>query len=216
MRTFNIDKINLDKLISNGFIINNNTYIYKKDIIDNKFKVIIEINNKMTSKVIDNKTNEEYLMVDIEGASGNYVGKIKEEYENTLNEILKFISNKHNYSHKLTTIINYIKDTYQDKPEYLWKSTPNAAAIRNQNNNKWYAVIMEVIGSKLGLDSNEEIEVINVRYQKNRTNEIIDNLNIFPAWHMNKSSWISININSELDIEIIYSLIDNSYDLSKK
>ena len=215
MRTFQID-INKNKLLDYGFKLLNDVYYYEENIIDSKFKVLIEINKNMISKVIDNKTNEEYLMVDVKNATGNYVGMIREAYEKVLNNTILAITNAHQHSNKLIMIIKYIKDNYHDKPEYLWNKTPNTAVIRNKNNNKWYFLVMQISASKLGLNNENEIEIINLRYQKNKTNEIIDNINIFPAWHMNKSSWISINLNSNLALEIIYSLIDNSYELTKK
>ncbi len=217
MKKRRLDNINYDKLVTYGFILKNDIYYYEKDILNNKFKIVVEIKDEMASKVIDKTLNEEYILVDVESATGNYVGKVREEYDSILSEIINTCTKKEIYkSQKLKTVLEYIKRTYNDKPEFLWKNVPTAAAIRNKMNNKWYMVIMSVVGSKIGLDSNEEIEIIDIRYNKDRTNEVIDNVNIFPAWHMNKKSWITINLNSELDNEIIYSLIDNSYDLSLK
>lgn len=217
MKTRKLDNINYNKLLEYGFIFKDNIYYYEKDILYNKFKVLIEINDEMISKVIDKALNEEYILVDVESATGNYVGKVKEEYNNILSDIINTCTKKDIYKSKqLKEILKYIKNTYNDKPEFLWKSSPNAAAIRNKKNNKWYIVIMPVIASKIGLESNEEIEIIDIRYQKDKTEEIIDNVNIFPAWHMNKKSWITINLNGSLNNEIIYSLIDNSYELSLK
>lgn len=217
MKTRKLDNINYNELLEYGFILKDKTYYYEKDILNNKFKVLIEINDEMISKVIDKALNEEYILVDVESATGNYVGKVKEEYNNILNDIINTCTKKDIYKSKqLKEVLKYIKDTYNDKPEFLWKSSPNAAAIRNKKNNKWYMVIMPVIASKIGLESNEEIEIIDIRYQKDKTEEIIDNVNIFPAWHMNKKSWITINLNGNIENEIIYSLIDNSYDLSLK
>ena len=217
MKTRKLDNINYNKLLEYGFILKDNTYYYEKDILNNKFKVLIEIKDEMISKVIDKALNEEYILVDVESATGNYVGKVKEEYNNILNDIINTCTKKDIYKSKqLKEVLKYIKNTYNDKPEFLWKSSPNAAAIRNKKNNKWYMVIMPVIASKIGLESNEEIEIIDIRYQKDKTEEIIDNVNIFPAWHMNKKSWITIKLNGNIENEIIYSLIDNSYELSLK
>ena len=75
---------------------------------------------------------------------------------------------------------------------------------------------MVINSSKLGLNTDELIEIIDIRYQKDKTEEIIDNISIFPGYHMNKKSWITIILNNSLNNEIIYSLIDNSYELSLK
>lgn len=92
----NLDKyfenknIEYDKLLEYGFILNNNNYIFDKNINNNNFKVVVEISQtKKTSKVLDLSINNEYLLVDIKDSVGNFVGKLKEEYENILNDIIK-------------------------------------------------------------------------------------------------------------------------------
>ncbi len=217
MRTRKINEINYKKLLDYGFILNDNIYYYEQNILSDKFKVVIEIKDDLKSKVIDNTTLDEYILVDVDSASGNYVGMVKDEYERLLLDIINTCTKKEIYKSKqLKDVLKYIKKTYKDNPEYLWKNSPSTAAIRNKKNNKWYLVIMVINSSKLGIDKNEEVEVIDIRYQKDLSSAIIDNVNIFPGWHMNKKSWISILLDGTLDNEIVYSLIDNSYDLSEK
>jgi len=216
MRAKKISNINVKALLDYGFIKNDNIYTYETNILNNKFKVLVNISDKLESKIIDNLTNEEYILVDIDTATGNYVGKIREEYENILSDIINNCTSNNKYESKQTyEIINYVKNTYHDSLEYLWKNNDKTGVARNKNNNKWYLVVMIIKAFKLGLESDEEIEIIDIRYQKDKVEEIIDNKSIFPAWHMNKRSWVTIILNSELNSEIIYSLIDNSYELSQ-
>ena len=42
--------------------------------------------------------------------------------------------------------------------------------------------------------------------------ELIKNNGFYKAYHMNKKSWISVILDNTLDNEIIYSLIDQSYN----
>ena len=63
--------IDYDKLIKYGFTNDNNKYFYEENILDDTFKVIIEINNSnITSKLIEIELNDEYLMVDNQDATG--------------------------------------------------------------------------------------------------------------------------------------------------
>ena len=216
MRTREV-KINIKKLLDYGFILKDDYYYYEKNILNNKFKVVITFKDKLYSKVIDNKLNEEYFRVDESDATGNYVGEIRTLYEDIINDIVNSTSINEKYHYKqMRDVIKYIKNTYGDSPEYLWKNDFKTGAIRNKNNKKWYTLIMVINSSKLGLKEDKEIEVINIRYQKDKTEEVIDNKNIFPAWHMTKRSWITILLDGTLDNEIVYSLIDNSYSLSAK
>ena len=217
MRTIKLDKINKNALIDYGFKLDNNIYYLSKNIFNDKFKVKIKIDDNLESVVIDNNAGVEYILVDVEDAVGSFVGTIKEEYQSLLDDIIKKCTINEKYQYKQTRdVIKYIKKTYHNIPEYLWKNDNLTGAIRNSINNKWYGLIMVIPASKLGLDSNDLIEVINVRYQKDLTDEVVNNKSIFKAWHMNKKSWITIVLNGELANEIVYSLIDNSYNLSSK
>ena len=51
---------------------------------------------------------------------------------------------------KREEIFEYVKKQYGTIPEYLWKSSPKSAILRHKNG-KWYAAILRVEKSKLGL-----------------------------------------------------------------
>ena len=218
MRKKDIDNINYKKLVNYGFTLKDKNYSYEKNILNDKFKVVIEVNDtNLASMVIDNKTNLEYVLVDVDNAYGNYVGSVRIEYESLVNDVIsKCFDNKKYHSKQMNDILKYIKNNYHDSVEYLWKNDVLDGAVRNKNNKKWYVLVMVINSSKLGFDGKDELEIINVRYQKDHTNEVVNNINIFPAWHMNKKSWITIVLNGSLDNEIVYSLIDNSYNLTIK
>lgn len=214
MRTINFEnrKIDYDKLIKYGFTYKE-TYHYETKI-DN-FKVIVDIkNNKGYSKIIDIETNDEYILVDVIKASGDFVGNIKEKYENVINDIIDKCSDIDFFQSKYAKkVIQYIKDKYDDDLEYLWEKFPNNAIWRNKHNSKWYGLIVSLPGTKIGLESDELIDIIDLRYQKDNIDEIIDNKKIFAGYHMNKKGWITIILNN-MDIKEIYKFIDNSYNLS--
>ena len=52
---------------------------------------------------------------------------------------------------KKEEIFEYVKKQYGTVPEYLWAQSPDNAVLRHKNG-KWYAVVMTVEKSKLGLD----------------------------------------------------------------
>ena len=217
-KQFKNRKIDFDKLLDYGFIKSNHKHLYEKNICDDSFKIIIEISAlTKISKVIDLNLNEEYILVDVESASGEFVGRVKEEYESVLNDFIEKCSIKDIFkSNQAKLLIKYIKNKYNDDLEYLWKNFPNDAISRNKENNKWYGLLMIIEENKLGIDSNKLIEIIDLRYQKEKIDEIIDDKNIFRGYHMNKNSWITIKLDESVEIKKIYELIDNSYELSLK
>lgn len=207
MRRYDNKNINYDKLVSYGFILEGNNYIYNKKIHNDEFNVIISvINDVITSKVIEVDSNEEYILVDT-SSTGSFVLELNKEYEEVINDIFNKCLDKYDLSDE---VIFYIRIKYGDELEYLWEKFPSYAVVRNKKNKKWYALIAKIEKNKLIGESKELVWVLNLRCDR----VIVDNVNIFPGYHMNKKSWISINLCGNIDIEEVYNLIDRSYLLS--
>ena len=204
------------KLINYGFKMYDNKYMYSEKICNNQFEMIVEIkDNLVTSKLIDLVDEEEYVLVDVQDSIGEFVGKVRQQYEERLDDIINNCTEKEVFKQKQTKqIIKYIREKYNDELEFLWEKYDDAAIWRNKQNNKWYGLLMIITEDKLGIDSNKIIEVLDIRYQKEESQKIVDNKKIFPGYHMNKKSWITIKLDNTVATEKIKELIDNSYNLS--
>lgn len=109
-------------------------------------------------------------------------------------------------------IFEYVKKQYGTIPEYLWSSSPDSAVLRHQNG-KWYAVIMNVERSKLGLDGDGTVEIIDVKCDPEMTGMIIQTYGFLPGYHMNKQHWITILLDGTVGESKILDFLDMSYDL---
>ena len=49
-------------------------------------------------------------------------------------------------------VIDYIQNEFGVEEEHLWMTFPDYIVFRNQKNKKWFAIIMDIEKSKLGLD----------------------------------------------------------------
>lgn len=108
-------------------------------------------------------------------------------------------------------ILDYVKNSYGTEPDYPFEDI-NGTVLR-QKNGKWYALIMKIGLNKLGLDTTEEKDIINLKCDPILTGNIRNGINIFPAYHMNKEHWISV-IPEKTEKEELFGLIDISYDLT--
>ncbi|MBR3809084.1 MAG: MmcQ/YjbR family DNA-binding protein [Clostridia bacterium] len=108
----------------------------------------------------------------------------------------------------------FIEEKYGVLPEYPWASSPSFAVFRHDNNKKWFAVVMNITKDKLGLDSTEKIDVVNLKCDPimNVTTET----GVFPAYHMSKTHWISVCLDGSVDEDKIKWLLDLSFDLTFK
>ena len=208
--------INFNQLLEYGFIMDENKYILKTKIFNNQFEMIVKLSDaENTSKLIDLANGEEYILVDLQDSTGEYVGKVRKEYEEKIQDIFNKCTSLNIFkSEQSKEVIKYIKNKYNDELEFLWGNLEETAIWRNKNNNKWYGIIMTLQESKLGINSEKIVEIIDLRYQKERTNEVIDNKKIFAGYHMNQKSWITIKLDDTVDLGEIVELINNSYNLS--
>lgn len=209
-------KIKHENILNYGFTIENKSYIYKTSLFDNQFEAEIVISDeKSYSKLIDLESKTEFILVDIENTQGEFVGKLKQEYDKIIEDIIAKCTDKEVFKNKQTKeIINYVSKKYNDKLEFLWEKFDNNAIWRNKQNNKWYGILLIIPENKLNMQSDKIIEVLDLRCQKEKVQEIVDNKKIFNGYHMNKKSWITIKLDNTIDTKTIYDLIDNSYNLS--
>lgn len=112
-------------------------------------------------------------------------------------------------------IITYVRERYGDELEFLWEKSPRNAIWRNQQNRKWYAILMTITRDKLGLASDETIEVIDLRFARGEASEFAEsNANVYPGYHMNKKNWITIILDGSMATEQILALLEQSYGVA--
>ncbi len=69
--------------------------------------------------------------------------------------------------------------------------------------------------NKLGIDSDDRVDILDVKCDPILIGSLIQNEGYFPAYHMNKTHWITILLDGSVPKEEIFNLIDLSYDLTK-
>ena len=211
-------KINPEKLLKYGFRKEKSKYVYSKPILDGDFVVnFVVVNDEIKTEVTEKDTNEQYMLHLIDGGSGSFVGQVRSEYENILNDIIENCCDvdvfKFEYSKK---VLEYAYKKYGSKAEYLWEKFPRNAVCRRCDNKKWYFAVLSVSKDKFGFESKEIVEVIDLRVPSENMSELLKESNIYPAYHMNKKHWISIILDGSMELDKIFEYIDRSYLLAKK
>ena len=174
---------NFEKLVDFGFEKQQNKYSYKTLLPSSGFEMNVSITEQgeISAEVLDTDLNEPYTLHLASGAVGEFVGNIKAEYENILSDIADQCFEPDVFKTDLAKeIILYIRNTYGDELEYLWKKFPDNAVVRRSDNKKWYAALLTVSRSKLGFESNETVEIIDLRMKPEEV-EKIDKVRILPG-----------------------------------
>lgn len=112
-------------------------------------------------------------------------------------------------------IINYAKETYGTSIEYLWASSPTSGVLRHSHNNKWYAAILEAPKNKVGVEGDGWIDILDIKCEPDMVATLAVQEGFAPAYHMNKKHWVTIVLDGRVDDEMIYNLLDLSYELTR-
>ena len=201
-----------------GFENKNEDYIFEKEILNGEFvlKVVISPKENISVQIYD-ETGEEYTLHKIETATGEFVGKVRSERDRVLSEIAQNCFYDNVFKGKLAKeIIDYAFEKYGSSLEFLWKKLPQAAVLRRKDTQKWYGVFMIISAGKLGINSDEKIEILNLHTQPENMQNIVDFKKYFPGWHMNKKSWFSAVLSENITAEEIFEKIDVSFCLAVK
>ncbi|MDE7182387.1 MAG: MmcQ/YjbR family DNA-binding protein [Clostridia bacterium] len=211
---------NYNKLVSFGFIKDGEWYSYVTEIYNGQFEMRVHISaahGEVKTELIDLATGEPYTLHLVAEASGTFVGAVRAEYERVLQEIsdkcFKKDVFKSDIAHK---VIEYVRGKYGDELEYLWQTFPSNAVWRRKDNKKWYGILLLLSKRKLGLDSDEVVDVIDLRIDPEVLPEIMDGERYFAGYHMNKKSWFTMCLDGSVPFEEICTWLDKSYDLAKK
>lgn len=112
-------------------------------------------------------------------------------------------------------IFMHTKEKYNVIPDYPWIRTPNNAILRHEHNRKWFGAIVDVTEDKLGLDGDRLIDVLLLKCDPVLVGSLRSEPGILPAYHMNKEHWITVLLDGSVTKEMIYGLIELSYQLTR-
>ncbi|NWK85421.1 MmcQ/YjbR family DNA-binding protein [Staphylococcus sp. GSSP0090] len=112
-------------------------------------------------------------------------------------------------------VFTFIKKAYGVEPDYPWEKYTNYAAFRHKDNRKWFALVMDITSDKLGIESTVRIDVINLKARKEFIGPLRQKSGVYPAYHMDKANWITVNLNEVNTMNQIKDLIAKSYELTK-
>ena len=108
--------------------------------------------------------------------------------------------------------MNYIQDRYAVEPEHLWARYPNYAVFRQPTSRKWFAAIMDVAKKSIDLTGDGTADVMDLKCGPVLVGSLLAQDGFRPAYHMSKSSWISVLLDETVPDEQIFPLIELSYD----
>jgi len=207
-----------EQLIPYGFKKIDEKYVISKEILDHSFRIDVEISNLgvVKGRVVDLSFNEEYTNYRIKKQTGEFVHKIRQEFERVLIDIRDNCTTTNYFvTDQANRLTRFIIQRYHDIPEFSWERFPGYGIFRNSHNDKWYGLIMNINKSKID-KGNEEVEVLNVKLDKDEIKLLLDRKGFYKAYHMNKEHWITILLDETIKDEEIMGYIEESHTFTKQ
>ena len=110
--------------------------------------------------------------------------------------------------------LKYCLSTYGTSSDYPFDEDFETAVLRHTDNRKWYAIVMRVPRHKFGFDSDEVIDVVNLKLPTEMFGSFGVADGVYPAYHMNKLHWISVLLPDSPD-DIVQFLVNVSFEATK-
>lgn len=201
-----------EKLKAFGFLEENGFLCLKKKIADGEFYTIIRLSEKsFTAEVFETLTDEKYVLFDVISANGSFVGQIRSEVKELIEEIRGKCFDSQDIRQKYFDFLHTDLSAAGDSP---WADEGDVTSfVFRCPNSKWFALVMKIKFKNLGFESDEEVWVVNLKADVEKIPEITDKKSIFPAYHMNKKYWITVLLTAVTNFDQLCDLTRRSYEL---
>ena len=109
---------------------------------------------------------------------------------------------------------SYCLSAHGTSPDYPFEGDFETAVFRHSGSRKWYAIVMRVSRRKFGFDSDEVIDVVNLKLPTEMFGSFGASDGVYPAYHMNKLHWVSVLLPDSPD-DIVKFLLNVSFEATK-
>lgn len=207
-----------DKLEKHGFIKSGVLWRHTELFMAGEFKadICITPQGDVSGKVYELATNDEYLPLRVENMEG-FAAMVRTEYIKIL-EAVKADCCRINYfiSPQANRLAQFIYQTYGDLPAFPWDKFNRHGVFKNPDSQKWYALILCIDKCKLNPKFSGEVEVMNIKLSEDKILQLHKQKGFYPAYHMNKKSWITITLDDSVTDGVLFDLISESHTFSLK
>ena len=214
---FRSAKIKKESLETAGFkTTDGNTFSMNQTVSKGAFNADITLSlseQTLTVHLFDSATSEKYALFDMPNSHGAFVASLREEVQQLIDEIK---SKCFETSDLKDDYIAWIKTQFGAEPDYPWPDDAPYSFVFRCPNEKWFALVMRIKYRQLGLTSDEEVWVVNMKACQDKIPNLIDKKSIFPAWHMNKKHWITVLLTAATDFNKLCELTQKSWELVTK
>jgi predicted DNA-binding protein (MmcQ/YjbR family) len=186
---------------------------WKTEIIvtgDFRAEITVSSAGKVTGRLYDRETGDEYLAVNIPSQSGAFVASVREAYAAALKNLAAKCFHAELFkSPQSNRICALAEQTFGDKAEFAFDED-DIAVFRLPHLNKWYAVLMEIERCKIEPGARGSVEVLNLKAPPDQVQELQNHSGFYRCYHMNKKLWITLTLDGRISDTRIMELMAQS------
>ena len=190
--------------------------------MDGDFAVAVTVDSsgRVSGHVTDNMNDEEYLQLRSPAFNGSYVNTVRDAYEKLLTDIAERCCTEVTFAaDQSNRIADRIRNEFGIGPDYPWDrdGTDAYGVFRHTDTGKWFGLIMDIQKGKLTKSSDRTpVDVLNLKADERIIPRLHKTAGIYPAWHMNHRTWISVLLDDTLSDDSVMDLVSDSFRLTAK
>ena len=194
-----------DMLQKYGFRKEENNYVLEKELIRDEFNAVVRVDEHghVSGSVIDCFSGEEFVPVRIAGQSGPYVSHVRDTYLSMLEEIAAACFVPVDFSEDMANkMAEWVKEAYGDVVDHPFEKDQGSGVFRRRDSRKWYGAVLHIPYEKL-MAKQGETDILNVKIRPEEKEALLQKDGFFPAWHMNRTHWISILLDGTVSEDVL-------------
>ena len=204
-----------DALAAYGFKREDDGFFYETPFMDGAFTLAVRVgfSGKADTAVYDADTHEKYLPLLLTETPAGYPAAVKVACETVLTDIKNRCFHDVPFSGaQANRLVAALSQKYDDTPDFPWEKYGGYGVLRNPETKKWYALFMTIAEGKLTRDKKnaKQASVVNFKADPVKIPVLLTQNGFFPAYHMNKKTWITAVLNDTLADGVLLSLLDES------
>ncbi len=111
-------------------------------------------------------------------------------------------------------LISLLRSEYDTDPDFPWQDDSISAVFRHASNRKWFALLTAVPRDRLGLTGDGSVDIVNLKCSPLLADSIRQSAGVLPAWHMNRTHWVTVLLDGTASDETLLFLLEQSYQLT--
>jgi predicted DNA-binding protein (MmcQ/YjbR family) len=202
-----------ERLRKAGFEERSGIFSLKRPFADPNFYGIIRIGEGLFEiKVYETSFDEEYIPFTLKTVQSPLVAGLREQVNDWINTLLSEDFDQNDAKEKL---LAYAQEKYHSPADHPFDEKPyeRSTVLRVKEGGKWYALFMGVPAKCLSFPDESDIQIVNLKESEKTIETAVDNLHVFPAYHMNKKYWVTLLLDPTMNLETAKALLDESYTL---